>query len=49
MSAESILVSWLPPEKPNGIIIQYTAYYKEHGKADKDVSNHLLAYIWIGY
>ncbi|XP_076062140.1 Down syndrome cell adhesion molecule 1 isoform X8 [Oratosquilla oratoria] len=36
MSAESILVSWQPPERPNGIITQYTVYFKEHGKADSD-------------
>ncbi|XP_071522341.1 cell adhesion molecule Dscam1 [Panulirus ornatus] len=36
MSAESILVSWLPPERPNGIITQYTVYYKEHGKSDSE-------------
>ncbi|MPC89641.1 hypothetical protein E2C01_084595 [Portunus trituberculatus] len=37
MSADSILVSWLPPERPNGIITQYTVYYKEHGKSDSEV------------
>ncbi|XP_076065820.1 cell adhesion molecule Dscam1-like isoform X6 [Oratosquilla oratoria] len=36
MSAESILVLWQPPERPNGIITQYTVYFKEHGKADSD-------------
>lgn len=38
MSADSILVSWLPPDKPNGVITQYTVYYKEQGKADSEVS-----------
>ncbi|CAL4148387.1 unnamed protein product, partial [Meganyctiphanes norvegica] len=33
-SAESILLSWLPPDRPNGIITQYTVYYKVHGKQD---------------
>ena len=38
MSADSILVSWQQPERPNGIITQYTVYYKEHGKTDSEVS-----------
>lgn len=44
MSADSILVSWLPPERPNGIITQYTVYYKEHGKSDTEVSAELHIY-----
>ena len=36
-SAESILVSWLSPARPNGIITQYTVYFKEHGAPDEDV------------
>ncbi|KAB7494490.1 Down syndrome cell adhesion molecule-like protein Dscam2, partial [Armadillidium nasatum] len=42
MSAESILVSWLPPEKPNGVITQYTVYYKEQGKTDSEVQSYKL-------
>ncbi|KAF2359815.1 Fibronectin type III [Trinorchestia longiramus] len=36
-SAESILVSWLSPERPNGVITQYTVYFKQHGTADEEV------------
>ncbi|XP_042237768.1 Down syndrome cell adhesion molecule-like protein Dscam2 isoform X8 [Homarus americanus] len=44
MSENSILVSWLPPERPNGIITQYTVYYKEHGKSDTEtIQQKLLA------
>lgn len=32
MSVESILVSWKAPSQPNGVITQYTVYYKEHSK-----------------
>lgn len=40
MSAESILVSWKPPSQPNGVIVQYTVYYKE---ANKNVSIRLFS------
>nr|CAD7456160.1 unnamed protein product [Timema tahoe] len=29
MSGESILVSWKPPEQPNGVVVQYTVYVRE--------------------
>ncbi|XP_035786671.1 Down syndrome cell adhesion molecule-like protein Dscam2 isoform X3 [Anopheles albimanus] len=32
LTADSILVSWLPPVHPNGIITHYTVYGKDHGK-----------------
>lgn len=32
MSAESILVSWKAPSQPNGVIKQYTVYYKDKSK-----------------
>uniref|UniRef100_A0A182TBT5 Fibronectin type-III domain-containing protein n=1 Tax=Anopheles maculatus TaxID=74869 RepID=A0A182TBT5_9DIPT len=32
LTADSILVSWLPPAHPNGIITHYTVYGKDHGK-----------------
>lgn len=32
MSADSILVSWKAPSQPNGVVTQYTVYYKEHSK-----------------
>lgn len=31
MSSEAILVSWRQPNQPNGIITQYTVYYKQEG------------------
>ncbi len=31
-NADSILVSWKPPEMPNGVINQYTVYIKEGGE-----------------
>lgn len=31
MSGESILVSWKPPSRPNGMITQYTVYVREDG------------------
>lgn len=42
MSADSILVSWLPPDRPNGIITQYTVYFKEEGKSDSEVGTKIL-------
>lgn len=37
MSGDSILVSWKPPEQPNGIVIQYTVYVREASEDDKEV------------
>uniref|UniRef100_A0A182NQ64 Down syndrome cell adhesion molecule-like protein Dscam2 n=1 Tax=Anopheles dirus TaxID=7168 RepID=A0A182NQ64_9DIPT len=57
LTADSILVSWLPPAHPNGIITHYTVYGKDHGKKgsakrtyfDECVSTKLLLYtILIG-
>lgn len=31
LTAESILVSWLPPLQPNGQVSQYTVYSRETG------------------
>ena len=42
-SAVSILVSWLPPDRPNGIITQYTVYFKQHGTADENATVHRLS------
>ncbi|XP_068085343.1 cell adhesion molecule Dscam1 [Anabrus simplex] len=36
MSAESILVSWKPPEQPNGVVTQYTVYVREDSEEAKD-------------
>jgi hypothetical protein len=38
MSGDSILVSWKPPEQPNGIVSQYTVYVREDSEEAKDVS-----------
>lgn len=32
LTADSILVSWLPPSQRNGHITQYNIYSKEHGR-----------------
>ncbi|CAG9581989.1 unnamed protein product, partial [Danaus chrysippus] len=34
-SSDSVLVSWLPPLHPNGIISYYTVYYREAGRLGK--------------
>ncbi|XP_069678028.1 cell adhesion molecule Dscam1 isoform X19 [Periplaneta americana] len=36
MSGDSILVSWKPPEQPNGIVSQYTVYVREDSEEAKD-------------
>jgi len=38
MSGDSILVSWKPPEQPNGIVSQYTVYVRKDSEEAKDVS-----------
>nr|XP_049692182.1 Down syndrome cell adhesion molecule-like protein Dscam2 [Helicoverpa armigera] len=37
-SSDSVLVSWLPPLNPNGIISHYTVYYREAGRLGKHSS-----------
>lgn len=37
MSANSILVSWKPPEQPNGVVTQYTIYVRENSESAKEV------------
>ncbi|CAH2101996.1 unnamed protein product [Euphydryas editha] len=37
-SMDSVLVSWLPPLHPNGIISHYTVYYREAGRLGKHSS-----------
>lgn len=32
LTAESILISWLPPNQKNGLISHYTVYSKESGR-----------------
>lgn len=43
MSSEAILVSWRPPAQPNGIILQYTVYYKPEGSDGNAESNKVLS------
>lgn len=31
-STTSLLVSWLPPNRPNGPILRYTVFYRELGR-----------------
>ncbi|XP_047520750.1 Down syndrome cell adhesion molecule-like protein Dscam2 isoform X2 [Pieris napi] len=37
-SSDSVLVSWLPPVNPNGVISHYTVYYREAGRLGKHSS-----------
>ncbi|KAL0901060.1 hypothetical protein ABMA27_006383 [Loxostege sticticalis] len=37
-SSDTVLVSWLPPLNPNGIISHYTVYYREAGRLGKHSS-----------
>ncbi|KAG7310295.1 hypothetical protein JYU34_003050 [Plutella xylostella] len=37
-SSDSVLVSWLPPLHPNGVITHYTVYYREAGRLGKHSS-----------
>ncbi|XP_053609899.1 cell adhesion molecule Dscam1-like isoform X1 [Plodia interpunctella] len=37
-SSDSVLVSWLPPLHPNGVISHYTVYYREAGRLGKHSS-----------
>lgn len=39
LTDESILVSWLPPVKPNGIIKAYTVYVRELGRVGQHTSH----------
>lgn len=39
LTAESILVSWLPPSQKNGMITHYTVYSKEAGRKGQTRSN----------
>lgn len=44
MSESSILISWKPPEQPNGIVTQYTVYYREETPVEgeaKEVFNKI--------
>ncbi|XP_059477747.1 cell adhesion molecule Dscam2 isoform X48 [Neocloeon triangulifer] len=39
MSDSSILVSWKPPEQPNGIVTQYTVYYREEAPVEGEAKD----------
>ncbi|KAK5645477.1 hypothetical protein RI129_006777 [Pyrocoelia pectoralis] len=39
MSTTSILISWKPPQEPNGIVEQYTVYVREAGLAETEEVN----------
>ncbi|KAG5269654.1 hypothetical protein AALO_G00204430 [Alosa alosa] len=45
-SATSVVVSWLPPNKPNGIIRKYTIYCSSPGSGQPRSSAHLPAETW---
>lgn len=41
MTGESILISWLAPNKPNGLISLYTVYCREAGRVGKHTSYNI--------
>jgi hypothetical protein len=49
MSGDSILVSWKPPEQPNGIVSQYTVYVREDSAEAKDVCVTCLSGVLCEY
>ncbi|KAG4065278.1 hypothetical protein HA402_012720, partial [Bradysia odoriphaga] len=48
VGAEAILVSWLPPAQPNGLITQYTVYSKEEG-TESEVKSHKVPPYQMSY
>ncbi|XP_055535113.1 cell adhesion molecule Dscam2 isoform X11 [Wyeomyia smithii] len=46
MSEGSILVSWLPPSQPNGVILQYTVYIKN---GDQEPKSHKVPAYQMSY
>lgn len=48
VGAEAILVSWLPPAHPNGLISQYTVYLKEEG-TESEVKSHKVPPYQMSY
>lgn len=48
VGAEAILVSWLPPAHPNGLITQYTVYSKEEG-TESEVKSHKVPPYQMSY
>lgn len=44
VGAQAILVSWRPPSHPNGIITQYTVYYREEGSESEPKSQKVPHY-----
>lgn len=45
LTADSILVSWLPPKHRNGNILHYTVYSREAGKKGQARSSKSLTLI----
>ncbi|XP_037024225.1 Down syndrome cell adhesion molecule-like protein Dscam2 isoform X28 [Bradysia coprophila] len=48
VGSEAILVSWLPPAQPNGLITQYTVYSKEEG-TESEVKSHKVPPYQMSY
>uniref|UniRef100_T1J197 Down syndrome cell adhesion molecule n=1 Tax=Strigamia maritima TaxID=126957 RepID=T1J197_STRMM len=42
MSSDAILVSWLPPRNPNGIITKYSIFMKKNGQQERDAMSYSL-------
>lgn len=40
LTADSILISWLPPQNTNGIISHYTVYAREAGRKGQTKSEY---------
>ncbi|XP_065205888.1 cell adhesion molecule Dscam1 isoform X13 [Planococcus citri] len=49
MSVESILVSWKSPVQPNGVITQYTVYYKEHANKEAEPKSEKVSPLQMNY
>lgn len=47
LTAESILISWLPPTQRNGLITHYTVYSKEAGRKGQTRSEYTMRLICI--
>lgn len=48
VDAQKILVSWRPPAQPNGIITQYTVYYREES-SDAEPKSHKIPPYHMSY
>lgn len=43
MSSDSILLCWLPPKEPNGIIIRYTVYIRSAESGNENTTKFMLS------